>query len=574
MALLATASIATIFVQGCGHREEAKSPAEQAPKATTPASPAPAAPAAQPAPSRQQAGSVPPIVEEKPAAEEKSAAEEKPKVAITISKATTSITAPLGKNGYVDYLRALNQRFAEGVTPENNASALLWKAVGPAEIRPGDRPRYFALLGIAPPAEKGDYLAGFDAYLTRRQDKTRKQYGKITGKTRGDSAAMLHAALTRPWSKQEFAELAARLAASEKSLALVVEASKRPRRYDPLITEKEGILSAILLPALLQYHDVTEMLLARAMLRLGEGNRAAAWDDLLACHRLARLVGQGRTLADILYAVDLDGLACVGDRVLLQSVKLSAADAAKMRADLAGLLPLPKLVDRIDVTERFIFLDGIALVAREGISAADKLTEDQEDSNKGGNAFLNTLAGAVINWDHVLRTSNKWYDQIVGGYGKPTRAERKEAMSKVKEDIGKQANAGFLSVLGDPKQLYTREFAGVFSTKVLPLLRRIANTVDRGNMQFELDKLAFALAGYRADHGSYPAKLTELTPKYVAEIPKDVFADGDLHYRPQDNGYLLYSVGVNEKDDGGKTSADRKADEGWDDLAIRITAGK
>lgn len=245
-----------------------------------------------------------------------------------------------------------------------------------------------------------------------------------------------------------------------------------------------------------------------------------------------------------------------------------------MRADLAGLLPLPKLVDRIDVTERFIFLDGIALVAREGISAAEKLTEDQEDSRGGGSSFLNTLAGAVINWDHVLHTSNKWYDQIAAGYGKPTRPERKEAMSKVKEDIGKQANAGFLSVLGDPKQLYTREFAGVFSTKVLPLLRRIANTVDRGTMRFELDKLAFALAGYRADHGSYPAKLADLTPKYVAEIPKDIFADGELHYQPQASGFLLYSVGVNEKDDGGKSSADCKADEGWDDLVVRITAAK
>ena len=28
---------------------------------------------------------------------------------------------------------------------------------------------------------------------------------------------------------------------------------------------------------------------------------------------------------------------------------------------------------------------------------------------------------------------------------------------------------------------------------------------DRGNMRFELTKLAFALAEYRAHHGSYPA---------------------------------------------------------------------
>ena len=220
---------------------------------------------------------------------------------------------------------------------------------------------------------------------------------------------------------------------------------------------------------------------------------------------------------------------------------------------------MSKLVDCINVTERFLFLDGIALVAREGISAADKLTEGQEDSRGGNNSFLNSLAGAVINWDHVLRTGNKWYDEITAGYGKPSRSERKMAMSKVGEDIGKQAGAGsgwastLVTAISDPKQLYTREFAKVFSTKVLPTLRRIANVADRGTMQFELDKLAFALAAYRADHGSYPAKLADLKPKYVAEIPKDIFNDAELHYRQEGNGYLLYSVGVNEKDDGGKT---------------------
>ena len=42
-------------------------------------------------------------------------------------------------------------------------------------------------------------------------------------------------------------------------------------------------------------------------------------------------------------------------------------------------------------------------------------------------------------------------------------------------------------------------------------------------MQFELTRLAFALAAYHADRGTYPAKLADLVPKYVAEVPKDIF---------------------------------------------------
>ena len=175
-AFLLTASIAA--VSGCRRNEDVKQTlADQSAKASTPA---PSAHASQPAPPAQLA---PP------------AAEEKPTVAITISKATTSITEPLRKNGYVDYLRALNQRFGQRVTPENNASVLLWKAVGPEEIRPDDRRPYFVLLGISPPAEKGDYLAGFDKYLTRAAT---IELAKNTGKSPARPGAIRRPFCTRP----------------------------------------------------------------------------------------------------------------------------------------------------------------------------------------------------------------------------------------------------------------------------------------------------------------------------------------------------------------------------------------
>jgi hypothetical protein len=208
----------------------------------------------------------------------------------------------------------LNQRSSHGVTPENNAAVLFWTAVGPEEIRPADRPQYFQMLGISPLPQKEACFAHLDKYLTRSKDSTRNKYGKLKGRMPESISPLLHPAMKRPWSKPEFAELAGQLEALEKPLLLVAEASKRPRRYDPLLTEKPGIISVFLFPAVLQYHDAAEALLARAMLRIGESKPAAAWDDLLTCHRLARLIGQGPTLSESLIAVDLDEMACVGDR--------------------------------------------------------------------------------------------------------------------------------------------------------------------------------------------------------------------------------------------------------------------
>ena len=80
-------------------------------------------------------------------------------------------------------------------------------------------------------------------------------------------------------------------------------------------------------------------------------------------------------------------------------------------------------------------------------------------------------------------------------------------------------------------------------------------------------QVAFALAAYRSDNGHYPAKLEDLAPKYLPSIPADLFSGKPLIYRPTENGYLLYSVGPNEKDDGGRTADDAPP---GDDLVVRM----
>jgi hypothetical protein len=108
---------------------------------------------------------------------------------------------------------------------------------------------------------------------------------------------------------------------------------------------------------------------------------------------------------------------------------------------------------------------------------------------------------------------------------------------------------------------------------MLPASLAMCDAEGQAAMLLDETKLGFALAAYRADHGSYPAKLADLVPKYVAEIPKDIFNnDSDLHYAREGSGYLLYSVGKNGKDDGGKRSEDAKQSEDWDDLVVRVPA--
>ena len=65
--------------------------------------------------------------------------------------------------------------------------------------------------------------------------------------------------------------------------------------------------------------------------------------------------------------------------------------------------------------------------------------------------------------------------------------------------------------------------------------------------------VALALQAYQVEHGAYPATLAALVPAYLPAIPADPFARaGSLKYILGREQYVLYSVGPDGKDDGGR----------------------
>ncbi len=63
---------------------------------------------------------------------------------------------------------------------------------------------------------------------------------------------------------------------------------------------------------------------------------------------------------------------------------------------------------------------------------------------------------------------------------------------------------------------------------------------------------ALALESYRRDHGGYPATLAALVPSYLPDVPRDVFDGKPLRYFLRDGKPLLYSIGTDRDDDGGR----------------------
>lgn len=66
-----------------------------------------------------------------------------------------------------------------------------------------------------------------------------------------------------------------------------------------------------------------------------------------------------------------------------------------------------------------------------------------------------------------------------------------------------------------------------------------------------------ALRSYKLDHGAYPKTLLALVPGYLKAVPTDPFAlSGPLKYKLAGAKYVLYSMGPDGRDDGGKAILD------------------
>lgn len=518
---------------------------------------------------------------------------------ITISKETTFITGPLHPDGFPDYVGALNQRQSEGVTPENNSAVLFWQAVGPGEIDADQRERFFRMLGIPQPPENGDYfVASWDHLETHIASHAAKEPEDESiseelmlpandgqelplfepspeEKLRMLLDEQLELAMKRPWSKAEFPVWAEWIAANEKPLELLIESSKRPRRYDPLIGE------AIIAVPLWGSHcsrDVARAILARAMLRIHENNIDEAWRHLIACHRLARQIAQGPTLVDAIVGITIEEMALTGDQALLLHGKLTQRQIATIRKDLADLPRMLLIADKLDEAERFVFLDCVSMISRHGINHTLSFFLGENENKGVFNSLIQHIGSSAIDWNLILRLGNNWYDRLVAGTRKPTYAERCAALDAIDEGINiLSASAKDWKTLplslGNLRQAASLRVGYVLVSILLPACHAAIRLEECSNMLLDMTKLAFALEAFRADRGKYPNKLGELAPKYVDELPKDIFTNGaDLRYSREESGYLLYSVGPNGKDDGGKGRDDCQENRDCDDIAVRIAA--
>jgi len=491
-----------------------------------------------------------------------------PPRALPPGKDTTVVTGPFDKDGTINYETALNERMKGKSTADTNAVVLLLKAIGPKPEGSLLHADYYKWLGVKELPEKGDYVV---RQIELFEDEIRGEDPQAFWDREADLRA-------RPWTANEEPKLAEWLAVNAKPLKLVAEAARRPDYFYPFISRRQNgerdVLIGSLLSMVQRTRELASILSLRVMFHCGGKRYDAAWADVLTMHRLGRLVSKGGSLIELLVGIAIDATARGQALRFLEVAKPDAKQALSYRDDLLKLPPLATLADKIDLFERFMFLDGAQFIRRDGFrSMAGLLDRDLPDvPEEVVNATL-----ARLDWDRVLKTGNGWHDKMVAGLRKPTRADRQTALAALEADLKKaKAAAAFDGIVRDSgdadKRAAASDRAGDLLTGLLlPTVAKVSEAADRQEVQFRTELLAFALAAHYADHKKYPAKLADLVPKYAATIPCDTYSGKELLYKPNATGYELYSVGMNGRDDGGHMLHDEPR---GDDYGLRMPHAK
>ena len=134
-------------------------------------------------------------------------------IGLEIGRDTTVITGPINEFGYPDHLRWLDAQMAEGVAPDENFWAGIWQACGNMER---SSPEYIqeveARLGITIGLERK--LVGLHDLYGEDEARLQELYEQ-----QGEGSQ-------RPWTRDEFPEIAEWLDGNEEVFALIQEACR------------------------------------------------------------------------------------------------------------------------------------------------------------------------------------------------------------------------------------------------------------------------------------------------------------------------------------------------------------
>lgn len=336
-------------------------------------------------------------------------------------------------------------------------------------------------------------------------------------------------------------DLRAFLHGQERGLALLRQGAALPGCW----FEHDYFQSfALLLPELQQLSHAADLLALNALARAADGDGRAALDDVAAILGIARHL----------------------NHPLLISLLVSAAVERK------GIGALQEVLARTPVGPE----DLARLPLEEGSAFRKRLQRAcLVEETWGGLSVFPLLGGGAAS-----ETPVRWLAEDVGAVAARVFASPVYRVFFLPDDL-----AAYRRTMKEIQDLAARPYheawpgvqtfdaamranrRGLLTGLLTPAIDRCLAAAAEAQAARDLARLAVAATAYRAKHGKYPEKLTDLAPAFLAQVPLDPFDGQPLRLRRGGEGFRLYSVGPDRKDDGGAAWEAQKQE---GDLVFRL----
>ena len=324
--------------------------------------------------------------------------------------------------------------------------------------------------------------------------------------------------------------------ANQHCLRLFTAATRVPQCYFRRSSES-GLLIDALYPHMVEVRNVAKVLAVRARLRLADGNVSGALDDVCTILRAARHLRAHPSLLEYLSAYGISRLAY------------------------ETLWAFPTLATRrLDYDNIFKRLRS----------------EDPKPP-----APLSQLRIEKVRfWDTLQRPPERQQDPLL-----KTRADLEIALAQL-EEIYAPYDRFFVEKYTEARKLNDKmqeEFENIrvqivpgregeairASVRLLASITHLAvwqASVFHRQLQTQRNatRVILAMHAFKAKHNRWPQTLSEATPGNLGQFRADPFSGQDLRYRIDGGKPLLYSVGRDGEDDGGRWPREQgKIKRGW-----------
>ncbi len=321
------------------------------------------------------------------------------------------------------------------------------------------------------------------------------------------------------------------LRANDEPIRITRQASRMGQCQLPYLGRPDEPLAALNFAALPGMRYLMRMLAANARCLEAGGRHVEAMEDVLVSVRAACHLGRGIGMWEHEVA----------------NVALLRAMEQMRRLALGGHLPEQALADAIQV---------LGALESEAPSPSRMIAGDRAIA-------LDTFE---LMFDRPELTGLSWTPGSVGGWH--TMNQRLVRLAFPDQTMRRQlekmyAHLAHKATMPTPKAAWASRYRHKLLVANVPMWNRLARRhvqavadaavlYDRVRCDWQMARVILALQLYRQRRGEWPEQLEAIKGELGGEAPTDPYSGKAYHYRVENGGWVLYSVGENCVDDGGQ----------------------